>query len=186
EAISPYNEILIIAPGSSINEEKEKVTKAISPGTCVISVNFIPELENCKTNFIFLTNTKRYDAIKSRMNSSQLIITSNLIRDVGCRDYTVSYNDLVRFNDEYCDDSTLMLLNLLVRVGVKAVSFAGFDGSHQGVLKYFDGFPGRSATTVNAIDKIKRILNTVFAGVNKRFITDSQFADNDITDSHND
>ena len=139
---------------------------------CGEEINFVPEFG---ADVIFLTNTKRYDSIRDKRENSKLVITSNLMRDIEDFDMAFEYNELVYFSDEYNDDSTLMLINLLVKLGFKEISFAGFDGRKDGKLKFVDDSldghqdnPDRSLNT-------KRILDTVFADIKKNFITESEY-----------
>lgn len=175
QELADFETVLIIAPGQSINNSIEKIKRNITEKTAVISVNFDSETKGIKSNYIFLTNTKRYDAIKDRRTSNKLIITSNLIRDIVNRDYIVAYNDLTYFYDEYCDDSTLMLLNLLSKIGVRSVSLAGFDGYIDGVMSFFDESFNRNEMKVIRGIKVKRILDSVFKDMAKDFITDSEY-----------
>ncbi len=170
--ISGYDSILVMAPGESLKSSADKVAAAIGARTCKVAVNFVPE---AGADIIFLTNTKRYDSIKDKRGNSKLVITSNLMRDIENYDAAIAYNELVYFNDEYNDDSTLMLINLLVKLGFKEISFAGFDGRKNGKLNFVDNSldgrqdnPDRSANT-------KRILDTVFADVKKNFVTESEY-----------
>lgn len=176
EIIGQNERILVLSPGKSIKDHSEKIRKYVGVHTCVIAVNFNPEREGIKADFIFLTNTKRYDAIKGRKPCIKLIVTSNLIRDIDTQDYTVGYNELAYFNDEYCDDSTLMLLNLLVRIGVKSVAFAGFDGQTGEKLEFFDDSFDRNKTKLTAGAKIQNILNTTFSSMEREFLTPSQYS----------
>lgn len=173
--VSNYSRVLVISPGSSLKSECDKVKQSIDKNTLAIAVNFVPDSNLIKPNYIFLTNTKRYDSIKNRMDGIKLIITSNLLRDIEEYDYVISYNEFVFFNDEYCDDSTLMLLNLLNKIGVKSVCFAGFDGKVNGKLNFFDDSYDRNITRFTSDSKIKNILNTVFNSVEKKFITTSEY-----------
>ncbi|MBS6764953.1 MAG: aldolase catalytic domain-containing protein [Clostridium sp.] len=174
DTISKYSNVLILAPGSSLKTHSVIVAGSIKADTCVISVNFNPEIDGLEPHFVFLTNMKRYDAIKNREEKIKLIITSNLLRDVADYDYSIAYNELVYFNDEYCDDSTLMLLNLLNKLGVKNVSFAGFDGRTNGKLNFIDNSFDRNIKNSTGT-KVKRILNTAFTEISKTFITASEY-----------
>lgn len=176
QQIEKYDKVLILAPGESVKHCQKEVLQRASKNVCIISVNFNSELLGIVPNFVFLTNMKRYDAIKNRMPQSKLIVTSNLIRDISERNYTFAYNNLVSFKDDYCDDSTLMLLNLLKRVGVKNVEFAGFDGRKQGVLKFFDASFDRNPTRVTGGMLVKHILDSVFNDIEKTFLTESEYA----------
>ena len=113
--------------------------------------------------------------IKYRSKKNKLLITSNLIRDIKEQDYTVAYNDISHFGDEYCDDSTLMLLALLQKCGVKEVKLAGFDGSKNGErLTFCDGLLDRNVKK-NDCKKIQAILDGTLSGIKKTFITESVY-----------
>lgn len=173
--ISNYKDILILAPGGSIKHNNNKIISEIDASTCVIAVNYIPEEENLKPDLVFLTNTKRYDAIKKKINDVGLIITSNLLRDVKEYRYSIAYNELVYFNGKYCDDSTLMLLNLLRKIGVTKVKLAGFDGRQNGKLNFVDSRLTSNKTEWMRNNQIKEILDKVFSDLDKVFITESQY-----------
>ena len=166
---------MILAPGGSIKHNNNKIISEIDASTCVIAVNYIPEEENLKPDLVFLTNTKRYDAIKKKINDVGLIITSNLLRDVKEYRYSIAYNELVYFNGKYCDDSTLMLLNLLRKIGVSKVKLAGFDGRQNGKLNFVDSRLTSNKTEWMRNNQIKEILDKVFSDLDKVFITESQY-----------
>lgn len=175
ERISKYEKVLIVAPGSSLKNIGNQISRIVQEDTCVISVNFVPDSRLIKPDYIFLTNMKRYDTIKNHSESSQLIITSNLLRDVNEYKNAIAYNELAFFNDEYCDDSTLMLINLLTKIGVKAIAFVGFDGPVNGKLNFVDNVLHRNTSeTFNAI-RIKNILDHYFENIDKEFVTDSMY-----------
>lgn len=173
--ISAYDKILVIAPGESISYAKEQIAAKADAKTFVIAVNFVPEQLNIKANAIFLTNTKRYDIIKDNMKDSMLLITSNLFADVKEFDLGFDHHDLAYFNDEYFDDSTLMLINLLSQLGFKEISFAGFDGRKNGKLNFVDNSLDGHQDNPDRSSQTKKILDTVFADVTKHFITDSEY-----------
>ncbi|MBP5595186.1 MAG: aldolase catalytic domain-containing protein [Pseudobutyrivibrio sp.] len=172
ELLTGYKNVLVMAPGESLKTAKEKIEAINKDDTCTIAVNFIPETG---ADIVFLTNMKRYDSIIDARDNTKLAITSNLMRDIEGYDMAFEYNELVYFNDEYNDDSTLMLINLLSKLGQKDIMFAGFDGRKNGKLNFVDDSldghqddPGRSKNT-------KRILDSVFEGINKTFITESEY-----------
>ncbi len=170
--ISGYNNILVMAPGESLKSAADKVQAAAGADTCKIAVNFVPD---SGADIIFLTNTKRYDSIKDKRQDSKLVITSNLMRDIDSYDAVIAYNELVYFNDEYNDDSTLMLINLLVKLGFKEISFAGFDGRKNGKLNFVDDSYDGHQDSPDRSNNTKRILDTVFADIKKNFITESEY-----------
>ena len=67
-----------------------------------------------------------------------------------------------------------MLLNLLNKLGVKNVSFAGFDGRTNGKLNFIDNSFDRNIKNSTGT-KVKRILNTAFTEISKTFITASEY-----------
>lgn len=171
--IGRYKSVLIVAPGSSLKTSMSKIKEAIDKETYIVSVNFIPE--DLKVDAVFLTNTKRYYSIKDKKDQRKLIVTSNLLRDVSEYDYVIGYNELVYFNDEYCDDSTLMLLNFLKKIDVKDVMIAGFDGQKNGKLNFIDESFDRQKMKVPQSSNIKDILHTVFGDMKKEFLTESEY-----------
>ncbi len=172
DILKDYAKIVVLAPGESLKASRSKVDDYCDDKTCRIAVNFVPDFG---ADIIFLTNTKRYDSIQDKKGESKLAITSNLLRDVEDYDMAFEYNELVYFSDEYNDDSTLMLINLLAKLGFKELAFAGFDGRKNGKLNFVDDSldghqdnPDRSMNT-------KRILDTVFGDVDKIFLTESEY-----------
>ncbi len=167
-----YDKLLVMAPGESLKISADQIAAARTNGTCTIAVNFVPE---DGADVIFLTNTKRYDSIRDKKGDSKLVITSNLMRDIEEFDAAIAYNELVYFNDEYNDDSTLMLINLLSKLGFKELSFAGFDGRKNGKLNFVDESLDGHQDDPDRSQKTKRILDTVFDDVKKIFITESEY-----------
>ncbi len=173
--LAQFKDFVVVAPGSSIASNVEKIRNRCTEETCVIAVNSNPESLGIMANFIFLTNMKRYDAVKNRSIDIELVITSNLIRDITKQDYTISFNDAVRFKDDYCDDSTLMLLNLLSKMGVKAVILAGFDGIVNGAMNYYDKTFDQHKDKKTQSEKVQRILDGSFENLSREFLTVSQY-----------
>jgi 4-hydroxy 2-oxovalerate aldolase len=170
-----YSRVIVLAPGSTLKNEVSKVIEEIDESTCVIAVNFIPENYQITLDYVFLTNMKRYDAIRNRRNNIKLIITSNLFRDIEDFNFAIAYNELAFFKGEYCDDSTLMLLNLLNKIGVSIVSFAGFDGRKDGKLNFVDDSFDRNKMKTSASSHVRDILYSAFPAMEKTFITESEY-----------
>lgn len=170
-----YKKILVIAPGKSINEHVDLIHNVIDKETCVISINFVTKI--FMSNYVFLTNTKRYDEIKNIDKNYDLVITSNLIRDVKEYDNVVSYNDLTYFKEEYCDDSTTMLLKLLINLGINEVYIAGFDGYKNGVQNFCNDVVTRTEMENTRENTIKNILKNLQESINIFFVTPSQYVE---------
>lgn len=138
--VTQQDNILIIGPGTSINEEKEKIESFINKNNSyVISVNFVPE--SVEIDAAFISNAKRFPSFEEDLvhlkNQKLVINTSNLdIKDE--KFHTVNYSDLLVQDTFILDNAGLILLNLLKKIEVKNVYVAGFDGykSEQEVGNY--------------------------------------------------
>lgn len=133
QILSKFKQIVIIAPGSSLNDYV--FNKSLLNSSCIITVNFI--LENINTDFYFFTNTKRID-YAGTLDNKKTIITSNLIGDIDNPAFIISRNDLSYHDDVYSDDSTLMLINLLKMCNVFKVFIAGFDGFSKNGMNFYE------------------------------------------------
>ena len=125
----------MICPGGSIAKHKDKICEyASQENAVVISVNFIPEF--LTPDFVFCANAKRFHNIQSAKNIRRLI-TSNIIDSAHDEyDLAFSFNDCVYFNETFCEDSTVMLLRVILRCGCTNVAIAGFDGFVPGGMNF--------------------------------------------------
>lgn len=124
-------DILVIGPGRSVKEEEKTITEYISQNNpIVISINFLPE--NWTTDYLFLTNSKRYvqqaTSISQLNGDTQIIATSNVTKSNGRFDYNLDYESLIDREAVFMDNSFIMLLKILMKIGVTRVTLAGFDG----------------------------------------------------------
>lgn len=114
--------VLIIAPGSTICDYKDKIVEFIEQNNpIVISVNFIPI--DFKVNYAFFSNNKRFSKIENA--DCEIISTSNLPEKNGV--YRINYNRVAGAFNQGCN-SLIMLLKFLKNVGVASISIAGADG----------------------------------------------------------
>ncbi|MBQ9334414.1 MAG: aldolase catalytic domain-containing protein [Lachnospiraceae bacterium] len=132
EVLKQYSAVLILAPGASINQFK--IDKIARNEVCIISVNFIDI--RFDADFYFFTNAKRL-AYVHNIDSTKLIVTSNLKDDSKKAHYVLSRNELSYNSDIYCDDSVIMLLSLLKRIGMHSIYVAGFDGYREGKNNFY-------------------------------------------------
>lgn len=131
--------VLLIAPGSSISDSVDRILeRANSEDFIIISVGFVPDFVN--PDFVFLTNSKRFSTTFNPNNKPiKLIYTSN-IQDVITDGFKLNYQSLLFTQDEIVvDNSSIMLLNLLIRLGVKNVEIAGMDGYSPDDKNYYEG-----------------------------------------------
>lgn len=112
--------IVLVAPGKSSKEEKEKIFHAAKDAVC-ISVNFdYPE-----SDYVFLSNLRRYKELPEE-SLSKAIVTSNITSD---KVYLqTKYRDLLNDVEAVRDNAGLMAIKLLMGYGVKEILLAGFDG----------------------------------------------------------
>lgn len=116
--------VLLIAPGSSINQNSEKIKKLLNDEYVSFSVNFLPKEFN--TNYYFISNKRRFDAINNH-NYQKLIVSSNITK---AKDFLfkLNYKDLLIDDKTAYDNSGLMLINFISKLNPQSIHLAGFDG----------------------------------------------------------
>ncbi len=119
--------LLLLAPGKSLQEYEQQIRNYVTEqNPIVIAINFVPK--QFALDVLFLSNPKRKASVK-QINSSRILTTSN-ITDVESR-WKVNYFSLVNYSEQEADNAGLMLLRLLIKLKVKEVAMAGFDGFSQ-------------------------------------------------------
>lgn len=117
-------EVLIIAPGTSSKEEKDKIIEcALNNNRITISINFdYPEVD---VDYIFLSNLRRYRELGASKRE-KCIITSNIPAvDVYLQ---TQYRDLLNTENAVEDNAGMMLIKFLMIMGAKKIFIAGIDG----------------------------------------------------------
>lgn len=129
-------EILLIGPGNSIKENEAKIKEYIS--SCkpiVFSVNFLNN--EFPVDYVFMGNTKRYSQFFSRIyahhDNIKLICTSNITEAKEKVDYVVNFANLKSDVETIYDNPLVLLVNLALKVCVKSIKLAGFDGYSEDV-----------------------------------------------------
>jgi 4-hydroxy 2-oxovalerate aldolase len=113
--------VLVICPGKSVTEDFESVKSYIKKhNPLIIAVNFIPE--SILPNFIFYGNNRR--KLHNVNFQYPTIVSSNVQERKNC--YVVNYSSLV--SHEHKDNSGIMILRLLLKLGIRNVALAGYDG----------------------------------------------------------
>ena len=147
----------------------------------VISVNYVPR--NVRPDYLFLTNSKRYLGLAGMLlepdaSEIPIIATSNVRKTGGVFRHVLNYSDLIDEEAEYPDNSMVMLLRLLQKVGVETMFMAGFDGYTMDNLNYLDAsmeydFVRNKAQTLNsyAVQFLKAYRETTEI----QFVTPSQY-----------
>lgn len=120
--------IILLMPGSSIAAHKEEILKEIkNKNSIVIMTNFINEDFLNEGAIAFWGSSKRYEKYKELRGKVQSVLTSNVESD-NENDLVVNYDSYTDRTEEYSDNTSLMLLRVLQRIGITSYSIAGFDG----------------------------------------------------------
>ena len=120
--------IILLMPGSSIATHKEEILREIqNKDSIVIMTNFINEDFLNEGAIAFWGSSKRYEKYKELRGKVQSVLTSNVESD-NENDLVVNYDSYTDRTEEYSDNTSLMLLRVLQRIGITSYSIAGFDG----------------------------------------------------------
>lgn len=180
-------EILILAPGKTIEKCKNKIISYIeNEKPIVISVNFFED--SIKTNYVYMNNVKRYQYWMSNPEFvyCNKIITSNIKnKSISDNEIVVSFVKMLHSGWELMDNSMIMLLRLLDQFKLKKITIAGFDGftdSDQNE-NYYKNVLETKQTTVDAVhvnNEIEKMLqdykkNREQQEVQISFLTPSRF-----------
>lgn len=116
--------VLLIAPGKSSVDEKEIIMDFVKSNDVLsISVNF--DYQMVRTDFIFLSNLRRYRELMPD-KQSKCIVTSNIPTENAY--LQIKYRDLLTTEEAVKDNAGLMAIKFLINSGVREVYLAGFDG----------------------------------------------------------
>lgn len=168
--------IVIIAPGSSINDEKDKIYNAISSDNhMTIAINFKPE--NFRCDYVFVSNLRRYEKLKN-YNDMKFIKTSN-IKNGNIEGIVVNYSDLLNDIEAVEDNAGMMLIKLLIDIGVKKIKLAGLDGYSHDVFNNFankDMAFIKNAAVMDAMNiGMEKMLNRFSEAIDIEFLTTPRF-----------
>lgn len=172
--------VLLLGPGLNIQKQQDKIETYIANNhPVIISTNYIPGA--FKVDYVFLSNVRRYirlvNTLKEYKNiHTKIIATSNVTRTKGEFHYTLNASLLIDPEAETIDNSFIMLLKALQRIGIKEVACAGFDGYTENGSNYYKPsmeywFSKRKAKEFNTY--VKECLKQMEKEITVHFITDS-------------
>lgn len=126
--------ILLMAPGKTIIKHKKQIEDFIKENNpVVIGINSI--IPNFKYDFVFYSNKLRYEHSKEKyekeFNIYNKILTSNIKINNTKKEFIVNYNGLVKRGWKYFDNSTIMCIRLLMKIGYNHLTITGFDGYNE-------------------------------------------------------
>lgn len=172
--------ILVMAPGRTIEDYREKIREYISQKSpIVICVNFVSQY--FAYDYLFYANTIHWEKISDSVERKKCILVSNIHTDTK-NTLMVDYSGLIAENSILYDNSTIMLLNLLRKICVRSIAFAGFDGLKEKEENYVDNtFPNKK-TDISFLEtnmEISRLLelykNKVAGKIEIEFVTPSVY-----------
>lgn len=171
--------ILIIAPGRSVEEEREKIIKFVQDNNAItIEINF--KYKYLEADYLFLSNIRRYRDV-NRVELKRAIVTSNISADDAYirTSYLNLRNEIVGVED----NAGMMLIKLLIDRGITELYIAGMDGYTHNVE---DNYADKSLcmeSTKEKLDKMNEGMKRVIAIYSKRckmhFLTVPRFIDGD-------
>lgn len=163
--------VILVAPGKSSIEEKEKI--ANEEGV-VISVNFDYPL----SDLIFLSNLRRYKEI-TRSKYSKCIVTSNITAEGVYMQ--IKYRDLLNNVESVRDNAGLMAIKFLMGFEVSEIMLAGFDGYSYDVKSNFaDGrmeFYAKNAIFDAMNEGMRTVLEMYSKEIKISFLTTPKYVD---------
>jgi 4-hydroxy 2-oxovalerate aldolase len=164
-------EILIIAPGKSVDEEIDTIERFVTKNQVLtISVNF--DFKVINVDYIFLSNPKRCNNV-ILAEPEKIIITSNV--DFERYRYMVDYLGLLCDEEQIRDNATMMLIKLLINSGAKKVYLASVDGYSLDIESNYTQYSTELVTSSEHILKMNVGMNNVLKKyseiVNIEFVT---------------
>lgn len=123
--------LLLLGPGLNIKKQKNRIIRFVEEAhPVIISVNMITK--EFDLDYVFLSNSKRYvqmaTALADKNRAYEIISTSNVTASGKKFDYELNYSALLDREAEIKDNSFVMLLKVMLRIGMEKVYLAGFDG----------------------------------------------------------
>lgn len=168
-------EVLLIAPGASSRTEKDKIINYAARHRVIsISVNF--DYSFCKTDFIFLSNLRRYEAL-DEVEKERCIVTSNIpVTQVFAK---IKYKDLLNRNEFVRDNAGLMLIKYMIHSGARKVVLAGMDGYGKELAEtYLDeemSFPIKVTGAAKKNEGMTEILREFSESIEIEFLTEQRY-----------
>lgn len=172
--------LLLVGPGTTMQTQKAEIESFVAEQMpMVISINYISEV--VKPDYIFLSNSKRYVQLATRLSQEKyaIIATSNVTgTSKEAFEYVLNFSTLMDENAKIVDNSLVMLLKALISLGVQEVVLAGFDGYSSEASNYFNrnmeyDFVKNMADYLNQYTK--DFLNGVKDVIKVKFLTKSRY-----------
>lgn len=151
--------VLVIAPGKSSMQEKDKIAEFLTSKN-VVSISVNHDYKGAKTDFVFLSNLRRFREIDSSIYAKS-IITSNIPAN-GVYLQTKYYN-LLNEIDSVKDNAGLMSIKFLMNYGVESILLAGFDGYSHDINENYSEHQLEIVTRNAVLDAMNDGMQTVLS-----------------------
>ena len=177
-------EVLLIAPGKSIDSEYDKIQDYIRKNNPVtIAVNAINSRYDY--DFLFFINSVRYDYAREvysdKFTEAPRILLSNIKTEPCGDEYIINFNRVIKRGWEHFDNAVINALRLLVHLKTERISIAGFDGFKH---RYNESYADASLPTLNPdgrwdelneeiIDMYRDFKHSEGAGIGISFVTET-------------
>ena len=178
-------DLLVLSPGKTLLTYRKEIEKYILENNpFVISVNFISDFTSTDNRLTFYGSSKRYKRADAKENEKYIVVVSN-VENYSNDDIVINYESLIERNNDDCDNTMIMLLNLLKRLDISSFAIAGFDGYVKGRENYFNNsqFQGNrfeekyDSITENMRKMLKNYAFHLSDKNNIKFITPSAYED---------
>lgn len=149
--------VLLIAPGKSSGEEKDKIA-AFAARDDVVSIGVNFNYPGCETDYIFASNLRRFRELPVEQYG-KCIVTSNIPADNVY--IQTNFFDLLLPIEAVQDNAGLMAIKLFTTLGVKEIYLAGFDGYSHDVKQNYAMWKMELVTKNAVIDAMNEGMRTV-------------------------
>ena len=123
--------LLVLVPGNTLTTHADVIDDYIKQTNCrILSVNMVDE----RSDYVFFGNQRKYDRFKKHCKGKTVIVSSNIAGDTD--DRVFNYDGLIDRRLQYFDNSTVMLMNLLLKLGKEEFAVAGLDGFAENAQHY--------------------------------------------------
>lgn len=185
-SVMAQKKVLLLAPGKSIETEREKIEKYISDNDpIVVAVNALwPDYHY---DYFFIINSTRYEYAREiypeQFGKVKKILLSSVKTEAASDEFIINFNRVVKRGWVYFDNAVIDFLRLLDKLNVTDIAIAGFDGFKN---RYNESYADSALPTLNPDnqwDKLNEEIqemfcdfkNTAINELNIQFVTESIF-----------
>ena len=178
--------ILLVAPGKSSVEDKDKVQEYINVNKpLVIGINAV--LPGYKYDYLFFVNPARYEYAKTSypelVKTTSKIILSNIKNTADEGETIVGFNNVVKRGWTHFDNAAICAFRMMDMLGVPNVAIAGFDGFQHKYNESYADIYLPSLNPDNKWDELNEEITEMFEDFKKNasvckniyFVTESLF-----------